>query len=457
MSEPDAKPPTGSAAARDVPRTGLRRGARLLSLPLGQAGRATLGAARRLSGVPADQVSADLRQQAAKQLFAVLGELKGGAMKFGQMMSLFEAMLPDDIAGPFRAELARLQDAAPPMPPGRAAAVLKAELGSRWAEQLTGFEPRPSAAASIGQVHRATWAPTGQAVAVKIQYPGADEALAADLKAIQRLAGMMSVLTGGMDVSAVTAELAARIGEESNYLQEADSQRRAHTAFLGDPDFFVPDVLAATPRVLVSEWVDGIKLTRAAAVEAQRDRLGLNYVRFLFAGPKRAGLLHADPHPGNYLVERNGRLAVVDFGLVAQLPDGLPTAMGRLISAARDGDSVAVAQGLRDEGFVTRETDASALLAYLAPFVEPAAVPEFHFTRDWLRGQFQRVGDLRANADVVRSLNIPPWYALIHRVWMGGIAVLAQLDVRAPFGAVLAEYLPGWVPPATRAENATKV
>ena len=193
---------TGARESNAVPRSSFRRGARLASLPLGFAGRATVGLGRRLGGTPAEQVSGDLQQRAAEQLFRVLGELKGGAMKFGQALSLFESVLPEEVAAPYRAQLSRLQDAAPPMPTSRVHAVLARELGRGLAGLVhRASMPLPAAAASIGQVHRATWR-DGRPVAVKVQYPGADEALRSDLKQIGRLSKVVAPLAGGMDVSA---------------------------------------------------------------------------------------------------------------------------------------------------------------------------------------------------------------------------------------------------------------
>jgi len=445
-------PPPGAADLPDdqdrVPTSGVGRSARLLGVPLGIAGRATVGVGRRLLGESPDAIDADLRDKAALQLFRVLGELKGGAMKFGQALSLFEAVLPDDIAEPFRAQLSRLQDGAPPMPVSRVEGVLADELGPGWRDRFSSFGRRPAAAASIGQVHKAVWAATGQTVAVKIQYPGAEAALRSDLTQIARLSSVVAPLAGGVDVRALTEELSARVMEEVDYLSEADHQSRAAAAFAGDRVLAVPRVLAASRRVLVSEWLDGRPLrTLASAAEAERNRVGLSYVTALFAGPKRAGLLHADPHPGNFLVLGDGRLGVVDWGLASRLPDGLPYAMGHLIRVALGGDAAQVALGLRDLGFVTRDVPAEDLLSYLSPFVEPARADEFHFTRDWMRAQYQRLSNESRGADpVAMKLNVPPVYALIHRVWLGGIAVLSQLDVRARFADVLTEYLPGFAP-----------
>ena len=430
-------------------RSAFRRGARLASLPLGFAGRATLGLGKRLGGSSAEAVTEEMQQRAAEQLFRVLGELKGGAMKFGQALSLFEAALPEDMAAPYRAQLARLQDSAPPMPTSRVHAVMARELGSDWRAQFQTFEPRPAAAASIGQVHRAVWA-DGRPVAVKVQYPGADEALRSDLKQIGRLSKMMAPLAGGMDVKPLVDELTERVGEELDYTLEAANQQQAAEGFAGHPEFVVPAVLANTSKVLVSEWLGGQALGVAAAeaTEQERNRIGLTYVRFLFAGPSTVGLLHADPHPGNFRVLEDGRLGIVDFGLVGKFPDGLPAAMGRILRIARTGDADLVAAGLRDEGFVIADVDAQDLMDYLAPFVEPASEPEFQFNRDWMRDQFTRVRDPRTSGGVGWRLNLPPGYLLIHRVWSGGLAVLCQLNVRAAFRSVLEEYLPEYAPTA---------
>jgi predicted unusual protein kinase regulating ubiquinone biosynthesis (AarF/ABC1/UbiB family) len=425
-------------------RSAIRRGAKLASLPLGFAGRATLGLGKRLGGAPAEAVTAQMQQRAADQLFRVLGELKGGAMKFGQALSLFEAVLPEDVAAPYREQLARLQQAAPPMPTSRVHAVLARELGASWQERFTDFDPLPAAAASIGQVHRATWS-DGRRVAVKVQYPGADEALRSDLRQIGRMTKVFAPLAGGMDVKPLVDELTERVSEELDYRIEAASQQQAAEGFAGSDEFVVPSVLFHTSKVMVSEWVEGVPFSSAATLpDQERSEMALRYVRFLFAAPSQVGLLHADPHPGNFKILADGRLGVIDFGLVARLPNGLPSAMGRILRIAQSGNALQVKEGLEREGFLRGDVDADDLYDYLSPFVEPASVPEFQFNRDWMREQFNRVRDPQASGGVAMRLNLPPNYLLIHRVWLGGLAVLAQLDARAPFASVLEEFLPGY-------------
>ncbi len=435
----------------DLPRKAVIRGVKLATLPLGFAGRTTLGLGKRLGGHPAELVAAEVQARTAEQVFKVLGELKGGAMKFGQALSVFEAAMPEQLAGPYRATLTRLQEAAPPLPTRSVHAVLAEQLGQDWRERFVHFDDRPAAAASIGQVHRAVWS-DGRTVAVKVQYPGAGDALLTDLAQLSRLGRIFGSLVPGLDVKPLLAELRARVAEELDYRLEAAAQSAYAQAYRADPDILVPEVVAGSDRVLVSEWVGGRPLSAiiAAGTPEERDRAGLLLARFLFSGPARAGLLHADPHPGNFRLLDDGRLAVLDYGAVNRLPHGLPEPVGRLLRLALAGQAQAVLDGLRAEGFVKQNVplEAEKLLDYLLPLLEPMQVEEFRFSREWMREQALRVGDPRSPAYSVGShLNLPPDYLLIHRVTLGTIGVLCQLEAQAPFRAELAAWLPGFAEP----------
>jgi predicted unusual protein kinase regulating ubiquinone biosynthesis (AarF/ABC1/UbiB family) len=334
------------------------------------------------------------------------------------------------------------------MPVRTVHAVLAEQLGSRWRERFRDFDDNPAAAASIGQVHRATWR-DGRDVAVKIQYPGAGIALMADLNQLARFARLFAVMFPGMEVKPLIAELKARAAEELDYALEADAQRTFAAAYADDEQIVVPRVVASAPKVIVSEWLEGTPLSRIIAdgTRAERDRAGLLMAELHFSGPQRAGLLHADPHPGNYRLLPDGRLGVIDFGATARLPDGHPEPIGRLVRWALEGRAEDVLNDLRAEGFVrpTVEVDAQGVLDYLLPFLAPVAAPTFKFTRSWMRAQATRIGDPRSDASQLgRQLNLPPAYLLIHRVTIGSIGVLCQLDAEAPYRGVCEEWLPGF-------------
>src|SRR6478609_815643 len=198
----------------ELPRKAVARTARLAALPIGYAGRSAIGFGKRIGGKPADAVMSEIQQRTAEQLFRTLGELKGGAMKFGQMLSVMEAAFPEEMVGPYREQLTRLQDAAPPMPTQTVREILARDLGADWKERLVWLDGGPTAAASIGQVHKGRWVderwPDGRDVAVKVQYPGAGDALRSDLRQLSRLARTMGSLVPGIDVKPLIAEMQAR-------------------------------------------------------------------------------------------------------------------------------------------------------------------------------------------------------------------------------------------------------
>jgi predicted unusual protein kinase regulating ubiquinone biosynthesis (AarF/ABC1/UbiB family) len=436
----------------DIPRRAVTRTAKLAALPLGVAGRATLGIGRRLGGRPAEIVTAEIQARTAEQLFRVLGELKGGAMKLGQALSVFEAALPEPVAAPYRATLTRLQEAAPPLPEHVVHYVLAQHLGSDWRDRFTMFDSRAAAAASIGQVHRGVWY-DGREVAVKIQYPGAGAALLGDPNQISRLSRVFGALIPGLDIQPLIAELKARVADELDYTLEARSQRGFAAAYAGDPDICVPHVVRQAGDVLVTEWIDGTPLSEiiAKGSRAERDRTGLLLTRFLLSGPRRARMLHADPHPGNFRLLTDGRLGVLDFGAVDELPQGLPECVGRLVRRVLEGDAARLLAEMREEGFIRDSVtiEADRLLAYLSPFFEPLRHEEFEFSRGWLRQQATRIGDPRsADSAASRQFNLPPEYLLIHRVWLGACGVLSQLGSHGRWREELDRWVPGLAAPS---------
>jgi predicted unusual protein kinase regulating ubiquinone biosynthesis (AarF/ABC1/UbiB family) len=432
----------------EIPRRPAQRTAKLASLPLGAAGRVAAGWGKRLVGRDADEVNAEVAARTAEQVFAVLGELKGGAMKFGQALSVFEAAVPNELAEPYRDALTKLQSAAPPMRAAAVHRVLAEQLGRSWRQRFADFDDTPAAAASIGQVHRAVWH-DGREVAVKVQYPGADEALRSDLRQLQRFARLFQAVVPGLEVKPLLAELRDRMVEELDYRDESDHQRAFAAAFADDDRIRIPKVVASAPKAMVTEWMTGTPLASIIrnGDRGTRDRMGRLLGEFHYSAPARARLLHADPHPGNFMLLEDGRLGVIDFGAVARLPDGMPPILGRMTRLALDERPDELLALLREGGFVRQGTELHAddVMAYLGPFVEPLRQETFHFTRRWLQRQAERVGDLRSpDFRTGRSLNLPPQYLLIHRVTLGSTGILCQLDAVTPVRSIVERWQPGF-------------
>ncbi len=442
----------------ELPRKAVTRTARLAALPLGYAGRSAVGMGKRLGGAPAEAVMNEVQARTAEQLFKTLGELKGGAMKFGQALSIFEGALPEELAAPYRQHLTKLQDSAPPMSAAVVHQQLTREFGAGWKRNLVEFDDTPTAAASIGQVHRGRWV-DGTEVAVKIQYPGAEEAMRSDLKQVVRLARAFGGMLPGIDAKALALELQARVTEELDYRLEAEAQAVFAETFADDPNFVVPRVVAHAQRVIVTEWMPGSgSLARVieSGTQAERDHYGRLYARFLFEGSARTGMLHADPHPGNFRMMPAedgslGRLGILDYGAVARLPGGeFPRALGRLMRLSQLDDYDEVLRHLRAEGFVKPQmrVDVEDLKAYLGPFADPARHETYRFSRQFLRDQMARLQDPTApEVRVAFRLTLPPEYLLIHRTWTGGVGVLCQLEAEVPFRQILEESMPGYSDP----------
>ncbi|MGJ0117573.1 ABC1 kinase family protein [Williamsia sp. MIQD14] len=426
-----------------------RRNAKLATLPLGMAGRAAAGFGKRLAGGDKDEINQEFMEKAAEQLFTVLGELKGGAMKVGQALSVMEAAVPDEYGEPFREALTKLQAEAPPMPVKKVHQVLDAQLGTAWRKRFTEFSDTPAASASIGQVHRGVWS-DGREVAVKIQYPGADHALKADLKTLSRMASLMQRMTPGTDVRALVDELIARTEDELDYQGEAKNQRAFAAEFDGDPDFVIPKIVASAPKVVVSEWITGTPLAQiiSSGTKQQRDEVAAKLAEFEISSPARVGLLHGDPHPGNFQILDDGRLAVFDFGAVGHYPNGLPADTGKILRLARDQEFDGLVQAMIDAKFILGsnrdKVTPQDIERYLKAYVDPLMADSFHFTRKWLQRAVGKATDLRGDVyKTSRHLNVPPEYVMVFRVLGGCVGIAAQLDAEAPYRRIMEKWVPG--------------
>ena len=462
-----------------LPAGALRRTGRLAMLPLRHAGR-TAAAASRLSRAAGDQVAA----RTAEQLFATLGELKGGAAKLGQAMSVFEAAMPEEVAAPYRSALRRLTDAAPAMSAEAARRVVAADLaaayGPGWQERLVAFDGTPAAAASIGQVHRGRWRDdAGQIVevAVKVQYPGVGKALRSDLRQARLLARVMARLTR-LNVSGLADELASRIVEELDYVREGRVQTQVAAAFAhrvpealavaraagvheppGRTSVTVPAVYAATPRVLITGWLEGVSLS--TLFDGRTDLLPAGWRELdsgdaadlaarllghaIYAPAACTGWMHADLHPGNFLLLPGGRLGMLDFGAVAATPGGIPAPFGQLAAAVLAGDGPAVVSLARQVGALPPDTevDPQLILELLHPIAATGAPDSFTYSRPWLRRLMAHLAEPRF-APAVRKLTPPPEYALVWRATLSAAGLFAQLGATVPTRGFHLAYSPGF-------------
>ncbi|MCZ8379426.1 AarF/UbiB family protein [Mycobacterium sp. CPCC 205372] len=432
----------------DIKRGRAARNAKLASLPVGMAGRAALGFGKRLTGKSRDEVNAELMDKAAQQLFTVLGDLKGGAMKVGQALSVMEAAIPEQYGKPYREALTKLQREAPPLPAAKVHRVLDGQLGTKWRQRFTSFDDQPVASASIGQVHKAVWA-DGRQVAVKIQYPGADEALRADLKTMQRMTGVLKQLAPGADVDGVVDELIERTEMELDYRLEADNQRAFAKAYEDDPKFVIPRIVASAPKVLIAEWIDGVPMSqiiREGSTE-ERDLMGTRLAELTYDAPQRLDMMHGDAHPGNFMLLPNGRMGVIDFGAVAPLPGGLPVELGQIMRFALDDDYDNLIATMEKIGFIQpgEKVSVQDIDDMLRQYVEPLQAGTFHFTRRWLQKMTAvQLDKSVAQIKTARQMDIPAKLAIPMRVIASSVAISCQLDAHVPVKAIATELVPGF-------------
>mgnify|MGYP001178157411 FL=1 len=432
----------------DIKRGRVSRNAKLAGLGAGLAGRAALGLGKRLTGKSKDEVNAELMDKAAQQLFQVLGELKGGAMKVGQALSVMEAAVPEQYGKPYREALTKLQKDAPPLPASRVHRVLDQQLGTRWRDRFRSFDDRPVASASIGQVHKAIWS-DGREVAVKIQYPGADEALRADLKTMQRMVGILKQLSPGADVEGVVEELIERTEMELDYRLEADHQRAFAKAYRDHPHFAVPQVIASAPKVVIAEWIDGIPMSQIIrdGTQEQRDVMATRLTELTYDAPSRLEMMHGDAHPGNFMLLSDGRMGVIDFGAVAPLPGGFPIELGLMLRYALEKDYDNLIAPMEKAGFIQPggEVSIREVDEMLRQYVEPVEVDVFHFNRKWLQ-RLTAVDMDRSVAQIktARQMDLPRHLAIPMRVIASVVAISCQLDARVPVKALALEMIPGF-------------
>lgn len=401
---------------------------------------------RRAFGRPATETDHEIRARTAEHLTQVLGELNGCAAKLGQALAIYELVLPPELARPYRDALNRLRHSAPPMLPGTVHAVMAGAFGTDWRDNFREFEDRRAAAATIGQVHRAVWH-DGRRVAVKIMYPGARAAIDADLRQLRESTWLATAFAPNTDVRAVVDELAACVLAELDFTAEAGNQRRFAAAYADDPDFRIPGVVAQQGDVLIGEWLDGIPLSGsiAGASRAERDRLGMLAVRFVWSSAPRSGLLYCDPHPGNFRVLPDGRLGVVDFGACAPWPPPqFPGLVRDLADALFNGGPEDLDAAARRHGFTDGERglDAAALAVQLTPFTDPLRHETFRVDTEWLRERVLEALSPKLS-NVYRQLGVPPYLTPFHRALFTLLSTAHELGTTGPMREEILRWSPG--------------
>ncbi|WP_041661811.1 ABC1 kinase family protein [Acidimicrobium ferrooxidans] len=373
---------------------------------------------------------------------AAVAGMRGLTVKLAQMASYVDPAAPDDV----RNGLARFQDAAPPMSADLALGVLRDELGERLS-RFAEIEEEPRAAASIGQVHRATLR-DGTTVALKIQYPDARELITADLEQAPAIVGLLRFAFPSMRVDDIVAELATRVRDELDYRREAAVQARFARAYAGHPRIVIPRPIGAltTSRVLVTEWIDGAPFASAATLEPEeRSEIGEILFRFVFASLYRLRLYNGDPHPGNYLIldGPRPRVAFLDFGFSRSFTaDEMATFEALIRARVVTPDRHAFAETLRAAGLVIGDDhDDDVLWEFFAPYYELVETPGPRtVTPAWASGILRHTFD--RSHPLASAVNVPPAFVVVQRINLGLYALLAELGATADWRAIAEDIWP---------------
>jgi predicted unusual protein kinase regulating ubiquinone biosynthesis (AarF/ABC1/UbiB family) len=399
-----------------------------------------------------EEAMARRQLETAKQIVAVLGTMKGAAMKLGQVMSFLDVgLVAEEHREEFQRELAKLRDAAPSVSFKQMRRVIEEDLEQPISEVFAFFDEEPIAAASIGQVYRATLEQDGREVAVKVQYPGVAGAVRADLQNLDMIMRVLKRMTPGLDVKGIAEEINERIVEELDYELEAQNQRSLARIFAGHPFIVVPDVVSSLSRerVLVSEFVTGVGFEELKQrSQAERDRIGEIVFRFFLGCLYRHRQFSGDPHPGNFLLLADGRVAFLDFGLFKRMdaePVELELACQRAVS---EGDAATLHELLAASGFLPEpeRVDPENLLAFITDAIwwYTTADESVQLTPDIATQVMIESSDPRSSHfREMRHQDMRPEHLFGRRMEMLTLAVLSQLRARANWHRIAREWMYG--------------
>ena len=434
--------------ARPVAATGLlTRNVRLGTMSARAGAAHAVHVARRTTASPERRAELDAEHQlrTATQVADALGEMKGALMKIGQMASY----LDDGMPAPIRDALASLQQDAPPMSPELCASVVRAELGEEPEQLFAQWDRDPVAAASIGQVHRAVTR-DGLEVAVKVQYPGVDEAIRADLTNSDLIFRVLSMVFPGLDPTPLVEELRSRLTEELDYSHEASNQRQFATYYRDHPFIHVPAVVddLSSRRVLTTEYVSGARFGELEHwPQDERDLAAETIFRFVFRSIYQMHAFNGDPHPGNYLFHGDGRVSFLDFGLVKHYSAHEVALFEKLIRAFVLERDVEKFRSILEENRVLRRdatTSDADVGEYFGHFYEMVCDDEpVEVTPEYASETVRRMFDLAGPyAHVAKISNLPPVFVISQRINLGLTAILGQLRARANWRRIAEELWP---------------
>jgi predicted unusual protein kinase regulating ubiquinone biosynthesis (AarF/ABC1/UbiB family) len=387
--------------------------------------------------------------ETAMKMVGALGQMKGAAMKLGQFASFIDTeFLPPEYAEIYQEQLAKLRTDAPSMPWEKVVKVLEEEYeGEPLSELFADFEEEAFAAASIGQVHRAELI-DGRRVAVKIQYPGIAEALDADLRNMGTIVRLARALAPGLDAKAIASEIRERMMEELDYEYEAQNQRSFARAYRDHPFIYVPEVITrlSRRRVLVTELVEGIGFEEIKRLpDDERSRFGEIVYRGSFGSIYHLQHFNADPHPGNYILMPDGRVAFLDFGMTKKLDREQIVLEQKVIDAAIRGDPEALREALHDLGFVKNSSklDAERLMEHLMSisswYLEDR---EIEISAKRVMKIIESTNDPRSEYyDLMRRESVPADELMGRRMEVGVVAVLGQLRARRNWYRIMREWV----------------
>ena len=409
--------------------------------------------ARRLLGGDPDDLSA--HEVSAERIADILGEMKGAAMKVGQLLSLVDMDLPPEIRSTYHEALAILRDAAPPIDTDAVVEVLERSHGRPVEETFATFDDEPLAAASIGQVHAAT-THDGRDVVVKVQYPGVAEAVRDDLANAEMFKPLARVFSPNQELEPLLAELRERIDDELDYLREAQYQRAFATRYAGHPFIHVPAVDAelSTDQVLVSERVFGRRFDDVVADgdEQLHQWVGEIIFRYAFGSIGRFRLFNGDPHPGNYLVTDDA-VSFLDYGSVKMFTRKRQRSMRRIETAAVEGRRQEFLAAMRESGFLPddRRIADEEVWEWFRLYMKPVVAEQpFTFTSEFAGELLAATSDPRSPYyGMLRRLNMPADYLLLTRIHLGLNSVLGRLGARNDWAAIRAEYTEEHAEPRT--------